>query len=194
MARNQRGVASDRHEPLQMSDERSSRAMADEERHDDAMELSAAERDQMLRDDALQNMLPTPPAKPGIHYFYASMLTQGGASITWYRKLGYRPVRYEEMPGWATATMKSASGEYAGCITVNEMLLMQCNDADYKRYMRILHHDKPNEEAGRVKDMLDAMKNDVGEKNILSVADSPANDGFAEMERQTKFRRPIDFE
>jgi hypothetical protein len=181
--------------PLGADEERGSREQADAGRVDDGMELSQEERDQMLRDDAMQNMLPNPPKRPGVHYFWAAMALQGGASIAWYQRLGYRPVKYEEMRGWADANMRSASGEYAGCITVNEMLLMQCSESDYQRYMRIVHHEKPNEEAGRVKDMIEAMKADVGEQNVRRPDGvKPSEDGFAAMERQTKVRRPSTFE
>lgn len=187
--RDTRVSGTSRREALQREDARAPRGVGeDREREDDGLALTADQRDQMLRDDALQNYLPSPPPKKGVHYFWATLDTQSGASVMWYRRLGYRPVRHEEMQGWADANMRMESGEYSGCITVREMILLQCSEADYQRYMKIVHHEKPRDEANKMKDTLDAMKQDVGEHLVESAAGENEVDGFEQMDRDARRR------
>lgn len=186
----------DRREPISGEAERASRQDADAERQDDGMELSQEERDQMLRDGALQDYLPRPPDRKGIHWFWGATTMEGPGNIAYYKRLGYELVRLTDplIKGWAEANRREASGQYADYVTVNEMVLMKISEALYQRYMRILHHEKPNQEAQRVKDMLDEMKSQVGNANLREVAGPGETNGFTELDRQTKVRDPGKFD
>lgn len=168
---------------------RASREQADVERQQDGMELSQDERDQMLRDDAMQNQLPTPPKRAGVHWFWAS-LENRFTPITWYMRLGYRVVKFEELAGWADANMRAKSGDHAGCISVNEMILMQCSEADYQRYMKIAHHEKPNSEQRAARGIIDTAKNSVEEDSSGRTLVTEVGKGFQEMDRQVVQRSP----
>jgi len=151
---------------------------------------------QMLRDNALQQRLPDPPPRKGIHWFWAS-LTNTANSIMWYMRLGYKPVKFEEMPGWADANMRGKSGEFAGCITVEEMLLMRGDEKAYQRFMQIVHHDKPMEEQKGVRDSFRRAREEVtaesGHDGIVRDATRPGEtSGLKELERTVK--RPAKFE
>lgn len=188
--------ATSRRQPLAMSEERAPRERADEGRVDDGLELTQDERDQMLRDEALQNQLPNPPQRAGVHWFWAS-LTNAYNPVTWYMRLGYKPVKYEELVGWANANMRGKSGEYAGCITVNEMLLMQGSEDSYQRYMRIVHHDKPMEEQRKMSEAFKSVGEEVetqsGHGGLVRDAARPGEiSGIPSLERTAK--RPGKFE
>jgi hypothetical protein len=63
-------------------------------------------------------------------------------------RLGYETVKPEEVPGWEYATLKT--GEYSGCIGVNEMIAAKLPNRLYLRVMREAHHDAPLREEERV--------------------------------------------
>lgn len=147
------------------------------------MELTQEEREQMLRDEAMQNQLPNPPKKAGVHYFWASMENRF-TPVSWYKRLGYKVVPYDSMKGWADANMRQASGDYAGCITVNEMLLMECSESSYQRFMTINHHEKPNQEQQRARQSIDAAKDLGGEDSSGRALVTEVGKGFETMDRK----------
>lgn len=186
----------DRKAPLSGEEDRKGREAEDEERLDDGLELTQEERDQMLRDGAMQDYLPTPPKRKGTHWFWASTTMEGPGNIQYYKRLGYELVKLTDpsIKGWAEATRSAASGQYADYVTVNEMVLMKISEDLYQRYMKIVHHHKPNDETQRVRDMVENMKASVGSQNLRTVAGPGEVDGFTELERQTKVREPKRFE
>lgn len=159
--RSARAMPQSRRVPMGASETRGSRETADNEKHDDGLEVPLEVREQMLRDDAMQNQLPTPPKRPGLHWFYAS-LTNPYTSVQWYLRMGYRPVKYSELEGWADANMRGKSGtDYADCIVVNEMLLMKIDDKTYQRFMAIQHHEKPMQEQQRMRESFQRVREEV---------------------------------
>lgn len=185
-----------RREPLQTDETRASRAQADAERVDEGFEMSQDEREQMLRDNALQSRLPDPPKRPGVHWFWGS-LNNTANSIMWYMRLGYRPVKFEELAGWAEANMRGKSGDYAGCICVEEMLLLAGDEKAYQRYMHIVHHEKPMQEQMGVKDQFrrtqDEVASESGHGGLVQDPTRPGEmSGLRELERTVK--RPAKFE
>lgn len=170
----------------QATQERASRDHANADRQDDGLELSQSDREAMLRNDAMQNLLPTPPKKPGTHFFYASM--NSPQHVSWYRRMGYRPVRVDDpsMKGWIEDAMKTATGEYSGCVTINEMLLMEISDADYQKYMRIVHHERPLEEQGMVRNSLDSAKDSVARESGGLTEAREVGTGLQSMDRVVK--------
>lgn len=188
--------AEDRREPMAMSQDRAPRERSDEDRKDDGLELSQDEREQMLRDEAMQNQLPNPPRRPGIHWFWAS-LNNPYTPVTWYVRMGYVPVKMEELEGWAHANMRGKSGEYSGCVTVNEMLLMRADETAYQRFMKIVHHDKPMEEQQKMmssfKDVQETVAMESGHGGLVHDGARPGEvSGLPSLERTAK--RPNKFE
>lgn len=194
--RSGRVAAASRREPLSMSEEREPRDMEDNERLDEGLELSQDEREQMLREDAMQNQLPNPPKRPGVHWFWAS-LTNAYTSVPWYMRMGYKPVKFEELAGWADANMRGKSGDYAGCITVNEMLLMKADEKAYQRFMHIVHHEKPLAEQKGLKDSFQRVKEEVASDSghdglVTDATERGEMSGVRALERTVK--RPSKFE
>ena len=60
-------------------------------------------------------------------------------------RLGYVPVKADELPGYEDYRVKS--GEHVGYISCNEMLLFKLPMDIYQEVMLYQHHEKPREEA-----------------------------------------------
>jgi hypothetical protein len=65
-------------------------------------------------------------------------------------RLGYEPVKPEDVPGWEYATLKT--GDWAGFIGVNEMLAFKLPMSLYSRFMREAHHSAPLREEEKLTD------------------------------------------
>jgi hypothetical protein len=63
-------------------------------------------------------------------------------------RLGYEPIKAVDIPGWEHAAQKS--GEWAGCIGVNEMLAFKLPMDLYEAYMKEAHHTQPLAEEGKL--------------------------------------------
>ena len=178
----------------QRSVDRQSRDRVDDQREDSGDTISMEERDAMLRDEYLQNQLPNPPKKPGTHYFWGS--TQNKYTpISWYLKLGYRPVRIDELPGFADAAMKLDNGEYAGCIGCNEMVLLRISEEGYQQIMRKIHHERATDEVGRIGRKIEETREAVGQDREGNDIVTEEGDGFRELERVARStKRPKHFQ
>jgi len=130
---------------------RRSRAM-DDRRVTESRELSDDDRVQMFRDAFYQSALPDLPEIPGYH--------NPRDPIQGRFRLGYEPVKPEEVPGWEYASIKT--GEYAGLIGVNEMIAAKLPDRLYYRLMREAHHDAPLREEERITSDMDSMAERAG--------------------------------
>ena len=64
-------------------------------------------------------------------------------------RLGYQPVKSEEIPGFENYRVKA--GQYDGYIACNEMLLFKIPQDVYQDIMTHFHHDAPFEEANKIK-------------------------------------------
>jgi hypothetical protein len=71
-------------------------------------------------------------------------------------RLGYEPVKSEDVPGWEYATLKT--GDWAGLIGVNEMLAFKLPISLYEKYMREAHHDAPLREEEKLTDTADFLE------------------------------------
>jgi hypothetical protein len=65
-------------------------------------------------------------------------------------RLGYEPIKPEDVPGWEYATLKT--GDWVGFIGVNEMLAFKLPISLYEKYMREAHHDAPLREEEKLTD------------------------------------------
>jgi len=132
---------------------RRSRAM-DDRSVTESRVLSDDDRVQMFRDAFYQSALPDLPEIPGYHVCWLTT-TNPRDPIQGRFRLGYEPVKPEEVPGWEYASLKT--GEYAGLIGVNEMIAAKLPDRLYYRLMREAHHDAPLREEERITSDMDSM-------------------------------------
>ena len=65
-------------------------------------------------------------------------------------RLGYEPIKPEDIPGWEYATLKT--GDWAGFIGVNEMLAFKLPNSLYLKFMKEAHHDAPLREEEKLTD------------------------------------------
>lgn len=105
--------------------------------------LSDEERVDLLRRSFFQSALPDLPKIPGYHVCWLTT-TNPRDPIHGRLRLGYEIIRAEELPGWEAMSMKT--GDYAGCIGVNEMLAAKLPLHLYEAFMREVHHDAPMRE------------------------------------------------
>ncbi len=124
----------------------SARVLSDEERLDE------------FRKSFFQSVLPDLPPIPGYHVCWLTT-TNPRDSIPGRVRLGYEPVKKEDVPGWEYATMKT--GDYVGCIGVNEMIAFKLPMSLYEAYMREAHHTQPLYEEEKLSSVLDVIREEA---------------------------------
>ena len=112
-------------------------------------EVSEDERVAMFRQQFFQSSLPDLPKIPGWHTCWLTT-TNPRDSINMRIRLGYEPIKPEDVPGWEYATIKT--GDWVGFIGVNEMLAFKLPISLYEKYMREAHHDAPLREEEKLTD------------------------------------------
>ena len=135
------------------SDPREDRAMQDREVTEDR-ELTDAERLKLFQEDHFQAALPDLPKKPGYHMCWLSTTSQS-SPINRKIRLGYKLCKPADIPGFDFYLVNS--GAYEGYIGVNEMVAAMIPTSLYKQYMKISHHDMPNEQEGAILDAASEM-------------------------------------
>lgn len=149
---------------------RDNRSSADAERTDqDGTAFTGSERRSAFRDEWMQNALPQPPSMEGYHLCWLST-TNSYDPIHKRMRMGYEPVKSEEVPGFESFKMKS--GEFEGFIACNEMLLFKIRKEHYQEMMSYFHHEKPLEEEQMIRNN-EALQ-DANAKSLASEQD----DGF----------------
>lgn len=117
-----------------------------------ATEDRALTQDRVLTDDQrlnefrqqfFQSALPDIPSIPGYHVCWLTTENPRD-SITARMRLGYEPIKGEDIPGWSGASLKS--GDWEGCIGVNEMVAFKLPLHLYEAYMKENHYTQPNYE------------------------------------------------
>lgn len=121
---------------------RASRSTADAPRTDSPL------TSQELYSEFTQEALPNAPEIPGWHMCWLSS-TSNYDPIHKRIRLGYRPVKVEEVPGMDAFRM--GTGEYAGVVACNEMLLFKIPQERYQQIMKEFHHDGPLREEEAIK-------------------------------------------
>lgn len=116
---------------------------------------SAQERRKMWSEEWTQSALPKLPDMDGWHLCWLST-TNSYDSIDKRIRLGYVPVKSEELPGYEDYRVKS--GEHVGYISCNEMLLFKLPMEIFQEVMTHMHHDKPREEAEKVKIQMESLQ------------------------------------
>lgn len=157
--------------------------MQEDEARESPVMPSTDELEARLAEEAMQNALPNLPAKPGWHRFWAST-TNTYTPVQYFLRLGYVPIKGEELP--EMMHLKALSGEFAGFVTVNEMVGLQVPEDIYQKYMKIMHHDRPMSEAERLKANVDAMKQDLGEDSKGRPLLVEEGEGYASLTKTVK--------
>ena len=134
-------------------DARESRAVEDRTKTE-SRELSDDERVEMFRQQFFQSSLPDLPMIPGWHMCWLTT-TNPRDSIQTRIRLGYQPVKAEDVPGWEYATLKT--GDWQGFIGVNEMLAFKLPTSLYLKFMQEAHHDAPLREEEKLTDTAEFM-------------------------------------
>jgi hypothetical protein len=110
--------------------------------------MSSQERRKMFSDEWTQSALPKVPEIPGWHLCWLST-TNGYDSIDKRMRLGYVPVRADELPNFENFRVKA--GEDVGFVACNEMRLYKLPMDAYQDYMLQVHHEMPMEESDKVR-------------------------------------------
>jgi hypothetical protein len=108
-----------------------------------------------FRKQFYQSVLPDLPKIPGYHVCWLTT-TNPADSIQRRTRLGYEPIKASEIPGWEYASLKT--GQYAGCIGVNEMVAFKLPIHLFEAFMYESHHKQPQEEEEKLRAMVDQMK------------------------------------
>lgn len=109
--------------------------------------VSSEERRRAFRSEWLQEALPTPPEISGFHLCWLSSNNQYDP-IHKRTRLGYTPVKAEELPGFETYKVKA--GEHEGFVACNEMLLYKIPMDIYQDLMAEMHHYAPLDEQEKI--------------------------------------------
>lgn len=141
--------------------DRSNRGQDDESRAAPEENFALSEeRRKMFRTEWLQEALPTPPEIPGYHLCWLSSTNQYDP-IHKRMRLGYEPVKADELPGFDHLKVKA--GEHVGFVACNEMLLYKIPMEIYQELMLELHYKAPMEEQEKIK---------VQQEQLLGARDS----------------------
>jgi hypothetical protein len=160
-----------------MTDERLKKDAGDSRTHrvlqdravTESRELSEDERVAMFRQQFFQSSLPDLPAIPGWHMCWLTT-TNPRDSIQMRIRLGYEPVKADDVPGWEYATLKT--GDWQGFIGVNEMLAFKLPLSLYEKYMREAHHDAPLREEEKLTDTAEFLEQQAkSSKSRITVGD-----------------------
>ena len=117
---------------------------------------SSEERRRMFRSEWLQEALPTPPEIPGFHLCWLSSTNQYDP-IHKRLRMGYTPVKAEELPGFENFRVKA--GEHEGFVACNEMILYKMPEELYQEIMMEMHHNAPLDEQEKIKLQQDQLLN-----------------------------------
>lgn len=138
-------------------------------------ELSEDERVEMFRQQFFQSSLPDLPKIPGWHTCWLTT-TNPRDSIQMRIRLGYEPVKPEDVPGWEYATLKT--GDWSGFIGVNEMLAFKLPISLYEKFMREAHHEAPLREEEKLTDTAEFLEQQArASKSKLTIGDGNAEIG-----------------
>jgi hypothetical protein len=139
------------------SDARKSRHLSDREVTQNRT-LTDDERLDEFRRSFYQSVLPDIPDIPGYHVCWLTT-NNPRDSIPGRIRLGYSPIKASDVPGWEYASLKT--GEYAGCIGVNEMIAFKLPTHLYEAYMYEAHHAQPMMEERKLASVIDVIREEA---------------------------------
>ena len=142
--------------------------------------MSAQERRRAWSEELTQSALPKLKPMDGWHLCWLST-TNTYDSIDKRMRMGYIPVKSDEYPGYEDYKVKS--GEHVGFISCNEMLLFKLPMEIYQDIMTYQHHERPQEEAEKIKVQLESLQGrDSNGRPLVSVE----GEGLGSIEQQPK--------
>ncbi len=98
-----------------------------------------------LRNGIENDVLPSvKDGDPDMHYCWLSTTNQTDP-IYRRQRLGYVLVKADELPEFR-GDYRVSSGQFEGCIAVNEMVLSKIHKRLYQEIMKINHHERPLQE------------------------------------------------
>ena len=163
---------------------RRSRAMDDRTVTEDR-EVSEDDRLEMFRMQQFSDALPDLPEIPGFHMCWLST-TNSSDPIARRMRLGYTPVKAEEIPGFEYASQKT--GEWSGCVGINEMLAFKLPLSLYEKFMQEAHHNAPAREEGKLADTADFLRDQLMSKGSAIFED----EGMSDLRQQAPARGRFD--
>ena len=179
-----------------MSESRLKKSLNAGGRHDRASEdagraaadekfISTQERRKMWSEEWTQSALPKLPDMDGWHLCWLST-TNSYDSIDKRIRLGYVPVKSEELPGFENYRVKA--GEHVGYISCNEMLLFKLPMDVFQEVMLYQHHEKPREEAEKIRVQVENLQGqrDSNGRSLVAVE----GEGIGSIESQPN-RTPV---
>lgn len=139
-------------------------------------ELSDDERVAEFRQQYFQSALPDIPKIKGYHVCW--LTTENPRDPIHARmRLGYEPIKAADIPGWDHASLKT--GEWVGCIGVNEMIAFKLPLELYEQYMYINHHEQPLEEEKALSSQLREMEAEMNAETKRGKVSLILEDGTA---------------
>jgi hypothetical protein len=136
----------------------------DEREDGEAFEqLSDDERFDLFADSLdTSSVLPDLPPMPGFHVCWLTTTHQSD-TVAKRLRLGYQLIRAEDLgQNWSSTSLKT--GEYAGCVAINEMIAAKIPTRLWNRYMQRVHHELPLSEEEKLRSAIDQMKDDADQR------------------------------
>ncbi len=139
----------------------------------------------MWSDEWTQSALPKVPEIPGWHLCWLST-TNAYDTIDKRMRLGYVPVKADELPGFDNYRVKA--GEHVGQIACNEMLLFKLPMDIYQEVMTQLHFEAPLEEEEKIRSQMENIQGarDSNGKRLVQL-----EEGMGRFDHQQTNRAPI---
>jgi len=113
---------------------------SEQDREHKEHQVTDDERVEMLRQSMFQSSLPDLPKMPGWHLCWLTTENPRDPIIR-RERLGYSLIKASELPGWEFACVQS--GQFSGCIMINEMIAAKIPTRLWERYMASNHHQEP---------------------------------------------------
>lgn len=152
---------------------------ASDERVHQERDITDEERLELFRLAMFQNQLPALPNMEGWHLCWLTTANPRD-SIQGRLRLGYQLLAPEEVPGWEHNVL--TSGQYQGCIGINEMVAAKLPMRLYELYMTEAHHNQPLAEEGKLRSTLDVIREQAQGKG----AQVHLEEGMAALGRQPR--------
>lgn len=142
----------------------------------DSREMSDEEFYKYLNESDGYSALPQPPKVPGWHLKWGSTTNETDNVANDLRR-GYSLVKPEDVPGWHIETLKG--GQYEGCISYKEMVLVKLPESRYQGMMEIYHMKKPMELEAGILERAEQILVDGRGRKIGSIAEGTSQLGKA---------------
>lgn len=145
-------------------------------------ELSDAELLRRYRVSLSSNILPALPKLEGYHVCWVPPESNNIYDTVDYRKgIGYSIVKQEEIPNFTSPSNRA--GQYEGCVSHNELIMMKLPLKLYQMYAMDTHHTQPNEQERVIKQNIVNLQDPEG-KNVAR--DLHEMSGINRLARKTK--------